>query len=184
MTLPPAASGRKGTRAQTVALPIQAMQTCAQAVSALLLLRASSPRWALDHLLHAPPGLACMAHLLGYSAFSCLNSCSMVSRGRSEMSSMFSHPITCFLSAALSLAYRGVTLITCEGRQMALVSLDGLWHSGIFPDAWCHGIEHAWCGTAWSIGRGKHGFTLEWSSEIVLAITAPHPSSNAFFMTL
>ena len=124
MTLPPAAQvAVRALRAQTVALPTQAMQTCAQAVSALLLLRASSPRWALDHLLHAPLGLA---HLLGYSAFSCLNSCSMVSRGRSEMSSMFSHPITCFLSAALSLAYRGVTLITCEGRQMALVSLDGL----------------------------------------------------------
>ena len=54
--------------------------------------------------LHAPMWLASMVHLLGYSVFSCLNSCSMVSRGRSEMSSMFSQPITCFLSAAFSLA--------------------------------------------------------------------------------
>ena len=33
--------------------------------------------------------------LSGYSCFSCLNSASMVSRGRSLISSMFSHPITC-----------------------------------------------------------------------------------------
>lgn len=57
-----------------------------------------------------------MRILPGYSSFSCLNSLNIVSRGRSLISSIFSHPIICPLAEpfapALRRAYRGVTLIT------------------------------------------------------------------------
>ena len=54
----------------------------------------------------------------GYSCFSCLNSLSMVSRGRSLMSSMFCHPITSVLADPVrSLAYLGVTLMTLDASS-------------------------------------------------------------------
>ena len=54
----------------------------------------------------------------GYSCFSCLNSLSMVSRGRSLMSSMFCHPITSVLAEPVhSLAYRGIRLMTFDASS-------------------------------------------------------------------
>mmetsp|Transcript_7961 Transcript_7961/g.22018 ORF Transcript_7961/g.22018 Transcript_7961/m.22018 type:complete len:250 (-) Transcript_7961:360-1109(-) len=48
----------------------------------------------------------------GYSSLSCLNSASMTSKDRSEMSSMFCQPITSLPPSDLSLAYLGVTFLT------------------------------------------------------------------------
>lgn len=58
-----------------------------------------------------------MTYLSGYSAFKRAISSSMVSRDLSEMSSIFSHPITSLLSLPFSFAYRGVTFTTCIQRK-------------------------------------------------------------------